>query len=45
MSKHCTYVNIGLPLVMIVLGLVLALIGPNFIHARERTTSQRATPR
>jgi len=36
MSKRCAYMNIGLPLVMIVLGLVLALIGPNFIHVRGR---------
>ncbi len=43
MFKHCAYVNIGLPLKMIVLGLVMALIGPSFIHVRGRaTTSVRA---
>jgi len=45
MSKHCAYVNIALPLVMIVLGLVLALIGPNFIHGRGRAaTNAPAAP-
>ena len=45
MSKRCAYMNIGLPLVMIVLGLVLALIGPNFIHVRGGRLSTPPRPR
>jgi len=42
MFKRCALMMVLTPLVMIVLGLAVAVLGPNFIHQRPTTTAPAA---